>query len=66
MELVVNGAARVFQGPLNLLQLLDVLELKPDRTAIELNRQLVPRANWPLAMLEDGDELEIVQFVGGG
>jgi thiamine biosynthesis protein ThiS len=40
--------------------------MKPDRVAIELNREIVPRNQWPLTPLHDGDRLEIVHFVGGG
>jgi thiamine biosynthesis protein ThiS len=43
----------------------ETLKLQDDRIAIELNRRLLPRAEWdrPLAA---GDRLEIVTFVGGG
>jgi thiamine biosynthesis protein ThiS len=40
--------------------------MKPDRVAVELNREIVPRDRWSQTMLKDGDRLEIVQFVGGG
>jgi thiamine biosynthesis protein ThiS len=40
--------------------------MKPDRVAVELNRELVPRDRWPSTQLGDGDKLEIVHFVGGG
>jgi len=40
--------------------------MKPDRVAIELNREIVPREQWPETPLHDGDRLEIVHFVGGG
>ncbi len=42
------------------------LGMKPDRVAIELNREIVPRDRWPQTPLRDGDRLEIVHFVGGG
>ena len=48
------------------LELLEVLDLKADRIAVELNRQIVRRENWPAVRLNDQDRLEIVQFVGGG
>jgi thiamine biosynthesis protein ThiS len=41
------------------------LKLQDDRIAIELNRQLLPRAQWDRA-LAAGDRLEIVTLVGGG
>jgi thiamine biosynthesis protein ThiS len=34
--------------------------------AVELNLEIVPRANWEATHLNDGDKLEIVHFVGGG
>ncbi|HUR47850.1 MAG TPA: sulfur carrier protein ThiS [Candidatus Saccharimonadales bacterium] len=66
MEIVLNGASKSLEGSVNLLQLLDLLGLKADRCAIELNRQLVARANWDATSIQQGDVLEIVQFVGGG
>jgi len=39
---------------------------RPDRVAIELNREIVSRDRWPQTLLHDGDRLEIVHFVGGG
>jgi thiamine biosynthesis protein ThiS len=40
--------------------------MKPDRVAVELNRDIVPRERWPETQLKDGDRLEVVHFVGGG
>jgi thiamine biosynthesis protein ThiS len=40
--------------------------MKPDRVAVELNRDIVPRDRWLQTHLKDGDRLEIVHFVGGG
>jgi thiamine biosynthesis protein ThiS len=40
--------------------------MQAERVAVELNREIVPRADWPKAALRDGDKLEIVHFVGGG
>ncbi len=66
MKLHINGEARDFDGDLTLSQLVERLGMKPDRVAIELNRDIVPRDRWPSTLLQDGDRLEIVQFVGGG
>ena len=49
-----------------LAALVDVLGMKPDRVAVELNRDIVPRDRWPETQLNDGDRLEVVHFVGGG
>jgi thiamine biosynthesis protein ThiS len=66
MTLEINGETRNFDGPLTLLGLLDKLGMKADRVALELNRSVVPRGQWAQTDLSDGDQLEIVHFVGGG
>lgn len=66
MHLFINGEPREFAGALTLSALLEQLGMKPDRVAVELNREIVPRDRWPAAALHDGDRLEIVHFVGGG
>lgn len=66
MKLLINGEDRSFDGPLSLQGLVEQLGMKADRVAVELNRNLVPRAQWPATPLADGDQLEIVHFVGGG
>jgi thiamine biosynthesis protein ThiS len=49
-----------------LLTLIEQLALTPERVAVELNRDVVRRADWPDTRLADGDRVEIVHFVGGG
>jgi thiamine biosynthesis protein ThiS len=65
MNLTINGEPQIFSGE-TLGALVEQLEMKPDRVAIELNREIVPRDRWPQTPLHEGDRLEIVQFVGGG
>jgi thiamine biosynthesis protein ThiS len=69
MKLHINGEERTLTDPaaaFTLDALLETLGLKPDRVAVELNREIVPREGWPKTLLKDGDRLEIVHFVGGG
>jgi thiamine biosynthesis protein ThiS len=66
MKLHINGEPRDFTAPLSLSALLEQLGMKADRVAIELNRGIVPREEWAQTSLGDGDQLEIVHFVGGG
>jgi thiamine biosynthesis protein ThiS len=66
MKLQINGEARDFNPPLTLAGLVDQLDMKADRIAVELNRSIVPREQWQGTNLADGDRLEIVHFVGGG
>jgi sulfur carrier protein len=65
MNLTINGEDRELPAE-NLGALVEGLRMKPDRVAIELNREIVPRERWAQTPLHEGDRLEIVQFVGGG
>ena len=65
MKLRINGEERVLASG-NLEALVVELGMKGDRVAVELNREIVPRARWAETPLHDGDQLEIVHFVGGG
>jgi len=67
MKLVINGEARETPGSVRtVIDLLLWLQLKPDRVAVERNRAISPRSSWPETGLAENDQLEIVQFVGGG
>ena len=66
MKLHINGDAREFASPLSLASLLEQMGLKADRVAVELNRNIVSRDQWSTTDLREGDQLEIVHFVGGG
>ena len=66
MTLTINGEARQFTSLTTLSDLVSELGMKPDRVAIELNRELIRRERWAETKLSNGDKLEIVHFVGGG
>ena len=66
MKLVINGEEQHMDGPVTLQGLVEQLGMKPDRVAVELNRVIVSRDQWPVTPLKDSDRLEIVHFVGGG
>jgi thiamine biosynthesis protein ThiS len=66
MKLTINGETRDFDSLSTLVDLVAQLGMKPDRVAVELNRDLVPRGRWAETTISDGDKLEIVHFVGGG
>jgi thiamine biosynthesis protein ThiS len=66
MKLIVNGEDREFSSERTVSTLLVQLGMKPDRVAVELNHELIPRDRWDATQLSDGDKLEIVHFVGGG
>jgi thiamine biosynthesis protein ThiS len=66
MRLTLNGEKKDFPDGLTLAALLESLKLTPGRLACEVNRQIVRRADYPATPLKDGDEIEIVQMIGGG
>jgi thiamine biosynthesis protein ThiS len=66
LRIILNGETRDVPDSISLSDLLAHLSLAPERLAIEHNREVVRRADWPRTMLAEGDQLEIVHFVGGG
>jgi sulfur carrier protein len=66
MQLHINGDQRDFPDGLTVAALVAQLGMKPDRVAVELNLDIVPRSQWETTALKDGDKLEVVHFVGGG
>jgi thiamine biosynthesis protein ThiS len=66
VTLTINGEEKTFSSDLTLAALIAQLGMKADRVAVELNRQIVSRVEWPATRLNEGDRLEIVHFVGGG
>jgi len=63
----LNGDARTFSpAPGTVAGLVAALGLDGARVAVEVNRRIVRRADWPTAALADGDVIEVVHFVGGG
>ena len=66
IEIRLNGETHELPAVLNIEQLLDHFSLPKDRIAVERNRAIVSKTDWPKIQLAAGDDLEIVQFVGGG
>ena len=65
VTLTINGESKSVTAT-TLAALITELGMKSDRVAVELNREIVSRAQWEQTALHDGDKLEIVHFVGGG
>lgn len=66
MELSVNGELRTVPDQVTVAQLLEVLGLPRERVAVEVNQDVVPRAEHASRRLAPGDRVEVVSFVGGG
>ncbi len=65
MEIQINGEMRTIDQ-MTVMELVRFLGLDPARLAVERNREIVPKREYEITNLTDGDKLEIVQFVGGG
>jgi thiazole synthase len=66
LSILVNGEHRRVNGGLTIAAMLNELGLDPLRVAVERNLEVVPRSRLAETQVEDGDDYEIVHFVGGG
>ncbi len=66
MRIKINGEDREIDNGLTLTALLELLQIRPGRVVVERNRDIVPRDTYSATLINDGDTLEIVHFVGGG
>ena len=62
----VNGEHRRVPGGISVAEMLNELGLDPLRVAVERNLEVMPRSTIGSVCVEDGDDFEIVHFVGGG
>lgn len=67
MQLIINGETYAdLKADMNVLELLAELNLPKAKIAVELNREIVPKSGYTTVILQDGDVLEIITFIGGG
>ncbi len=66
MQIILNGEPRDVPAGLTLMGLVETLGPDPRGIAIERNLEIVPKSEHGTVTLEEGDRLEVVQFVGGG
>ena len=66
ISVMINGEPRGLDQAVCLEELLVVLGLTKGKVAIERNLEIVPRSLYGKTMVENGDRLEIVHFIGGG
>ena len=66
VSITVNGEHKRVAAGLSLAQLATEMGLVPEKVAVERNLEVVPRSTLAQVKVEDGDDLEIVHFVGGG
>ena len=66
LAITVNGQHRRVRAGMTVAELALELGLEPTRVAVERNLEIVPRSTLAEVRVEDGDDYEIVTFVGGG
>jgi len=66
MTIVLNGSYKQVDNNISVSQLLESLGLSEKRLAVEINQQIIPRSEFTSHNLEEKDNVEIVQAIGGG
>jgi thiamine biosynthesis protein ThiS len=66
LQIRLNGETKEIEEGTMLPALVESLALAPERIAVELNGEVVRRAEWLRVTLKEGDRIEVVHFVGGG
>ena len=66
MQIILNGDLVETADGGTLEDLLQQLGISKERVAVEMNAEIVPKANYEKQLLSDSDKIEIVHFVGGG
>ena len=66
MTITLNGEPFELSGPLTVTELLSRLEIDARRVAVEHNVTVLKRTAFDETVVQEGDEVEIVNFVGGG
>ncbi|WP_245183774.1 sulfur carrier protein ThiS [Haematospirillum sp. H1815] len=66
MELIVNGERHAVAQRVTVQEFLDSVGLDARKVAVERNREIVTRSAYGQTLLDEGDRIEIVHFIGGG
>jgi thiamine biosynthesis protein ThiS len=66
VEITLNGESFEIAAPLSVSALLELLEIDARRVAVEHNLVVLKRATFDDTLVREGDQVEIVNFVGGG
>ncbi|MBU0631868.1 sulfur carrier protein ThiS [bacterium] len=66
MKVIVNGNNKEFNEGTTMLELIKALDLEDKVMAAALNMEVVKQEKWVTCRLNDGDKVELLDFVGGG
>ena len=65
-SIILNGDPYPLGADTPLTVLLSRLDMRRGRVAVEINREIVPKANYDATIVRAGDHVEVINFVGGG
>jgi thiamine biosynthesis protein ThiS len=66
IQVILNGEVRDLDAEVELERFLELFSLPKQRIAVELNGEVIRRADWTGVSVANGDKIEVVHFVGGG
>lgn len=66
MQIVVNGVSQEMLAHSNVLQLLEWFKIVPEQIAVEVNLTIINHEAYHTTILNEGDQVEIIRFIGGG
>lgn len=66
MKITLNGEEKFFPDDISIGSMLNMLELDRMKVAVERNLEIVSRSLYDKTTVREGDEIEIVHFIGGG
>jgi len=66
MRITINGEEQEITGGLTVAGLLLELKIRPEGTAVEIDREIIPRARHGQRVVKEGERIEIIRMVGGG
>ena len=66
MTIIINGETKSFNDNITLMNVLQDLSLEGKVMAAAVNMEIVKQDSWDTCLLNDGDKLELLDFVGGG
>lgn len=66
VEIQLNGERRNVPEGQTVTELIEAMGIDLSRVAVELDRNILRKADWSTTRLHGGEEVEVVHFVGGG
>jgi sulfur carrier protein len=65
-SITLNGDPYIIEGDARVAKLIEALEMKPTRVAVEINGAIIPKAEYDETLIGAGNVVEVINFVGGG